>query len=307
METVQKAASEGKAWPSALPMLKTHMERVKRSVVHATLASGEGEDAMKNATQQLDRAVAAALQGTLYTCSCAPGYGGDGCELKDCPRNCSGHGECMGKSGSCDCHPGWSSDDCGTRACVGDGKCSNKGKCIDGLCACDVGWAGADCSLSNICPRHCSGNGVCVNGECECAPKFTGDDCSWSSNCLNFCSGRGICKNDECVCNAAYTGMDCSQPRCPGDCSGHGDCIRGTCTCEVGWGGAGCSRRSTLPLRCTTERRQLGLKSSTKCTRGVPDDFEDTGAQVLRMKLSTEPAASKSLEHPLPAQTFTEG
>ena len=29
--------------------------------------------------------------------------------------------------------------------------------------------------------------------------------------------------------------------------------------------------------------------------------------QVLRMKLSTEPAASKSLEHPLPAQTFTEG
>merc|ERR1712138_143535 len=90
-----------------------------------------------------------------------------------CPGDCSGHGRCFG--GNCLCSPGWWGEACAVRACPRS--CSQRGSCTPGpsgrYCQCYPGWAGPDCS-ERACPNGCSARGACVNGTCVCEQGFSG-------------------------------------------------------------------------------------------------------------------------------------
>eukprot|EP00960_Hanusia_phi_P066388 766389-Hanusia_phi.AAC.8 len=123
-------------------------------------------------------------------CLCEPGWSGQGCSIGECPKNCSGHGECDKKKAMCRC---WS------------------------------GWRGKACSLQ-LCPNDCNLNGDCENGQCVCFEGYEGISCDYFS-CKNNCNvetGNGVCDQMKKRCNCApwFTGQDCSIALCPDDCSG---------------------------------------------------------------------------------------
>lgn len=224
----------------------------------------------------------------VHKCMCLDGWYSDNCNMKRCPNDCNGHGDCA-PGGTCNCAEGYRGEDCSVRTCPGAGDCGGHGQCVNGTCACDAGFSGADCSLQNIChPQDCNGHGACVNGQCECLPSYTGEDCAWSSSCFNFCSGRGRCVDEQCECDPMYMGIDCSEPRCPGDCSGHGDCFHGVCVCEPGYTGEGCAKTQLWPMRCSTRRH--GLDSSMSCKRGhvLYNRVPTPGNQIVQVKFNAE-------------------
>jgi len=63
--------------------------------------------------------------------------------LERCSLDCGEHGECEG--GSCSCAPGWSGARCTVREC--DPRCSAHGSCSNGTCLCTNGWNGKHCTL----------------------------------------------------------------------------------------------------------------------------------------------------------------
>jgi len=86
-------------------------------------------------------------KGGLNQCVCVDGFSGDDCSrVLDCSGNadCSARGICT-RGGKCKCDPGWTGDTCSQRTCPRG--CSQHGTCNDqGKCVCDVGWTSADCS-----------------------------------------------------------------------------------------------------------------------------------------------------------------
>lgn len=77
--------------------------------------------------------------------------------VTDCPRNCSGHGECV-------------------RTCA-DEDCRH-------VCVCQQRWGGSDCSRE-LCPDSCGGKearGLCDGGRCQCRRPFSGMACSLEPN-----------------------------------------------------------------------------------------------------------------------------
>ena len=80
----------------------------------------------------------------------------------------------MCNAGQCVCYHGYVGDACNLRACPRD--CSGRGTCNDGTCECAPPWTGADCSVQP-CPNNCSNVGMCKNDACYCPPGYTGDAC----------------------------------------------------------------------------------------------------------------------------------
>lgn len=63
----------------------------------------------------------------------------------NCPRNCSGHGFCLGRS--CGCDRDWGGPDCSVRLCPGDCGGPQRGFCKEDRCVCRPGYSGQFCSL----------------------------------------------------------------------------------------------------------------------------------------------------------------
>ncbi|KDO26431.1 hypothetical protein SPRG_08234 [Saprolegnia parasitica CBS 223.65] len=93
-------------------------------------------------------------------CICRPPFIGQDCSIRNCGRNCSGHGYCSVEF-------------------------------PNSRCLCDPGWLGKYCD-QQVCLNNCSyPNGVCVNGSCYCTLlyepynntlpylPYMGDDCSF--------------------------------------------------------------------------------------------------------------------------------
>jgi hypothetical protein len=102
------------------------------------------------------------------------------------------HGLCDG-FGQCQCAPPMITEDCSVRDCKKN--CSGHGYCSVeypvSRCTCDSGWTGLLCDYQ-LCLNNCSyPNGVCLNGSCFCAMTYSpynrtrlyypwqGYDCSW--------------------------------------------------------------------------------------------------------------------------------
>uniref|UniRef100_H2YMC2 Tenascin-R n=1 Tax=Ciona savignyi TaxID=51511 RepID=H2YMC2_CIOSA len=120
---------------------------------------------------------------------------------------CNGHGRCEEESGRCRCNGNWEGDDCSVRRCPRD--CSGHGECINGRCRCDEQWAGKACRVLR-CLNGCSSNGKCRNGTCECSQEWTGPDCS-APQCPNDCSSNGQCVDGRCRCWGGWDGISCSE------------------------------------------------------------------------------------------------
>lgn len=184
-------------------------------------------------------------------CKCDEGFGDAACGT-ECPKQCSGHGECVTNAAdlaSCACAPGWNGEDCSiSEACPGDGLCSNHGQCELGRCRCHTGWAGEMCEERYGCPGDCNApkRGVCKFGKCFCAPGYAGKDCADVSSCPNDCSNRGTCDLGRCFCDKGWKGDDCSSldadnsPCGARGCNGRGVCVGGQCACNPGFGGRTC-------------------------------------------------------------------
>merc|ERR1711968_387553 len=178
-------------------------------------------------------------------CFCEDGWHGDNCEIRTCPRNCLGRGNCV--SGVCFCNPGWKGEDCSAPACKNDCGGPKRGVCVkSGQCYCMSGWEGPSC-LSRSCPNDCSGHGVCNNGTCVCEGKFAGSRCDQVA-CLKVngvqCAGNGQCVKGKCICKLGFYGLCCDHIDCPEDCNDNGNCTAsGVCECEPAFMGQSCARR----------------------------------------------------------------
>ena len=118
------------------------------------------EESIHNLETETERAMEIARNRLIWWCDCQDTFAGETCSNRQCPGDCSGHGEC-GDDGECVCSEGFRGIDCAVLTCPND--CSNKGQCLNGTCACDAGYSGDDCGSVNICPNDCSGHGKCEN------------------------------------------------------------------------------------------------------------------------------------------------
>ncbi|KAK6618955.1 hypothetical protein RUM44_003336 [Polyplax serrata] len=85
-------------------------------------------------------------------------------EITKCPKNCSGHGVCVGHK-----------------------------------CKCAHHWGGIDCSFE-ICPDNCGltcGRGVCNDTRCICATGFSGQACDLNVNDVTGNSWHWLSKNEN--------------------------------------------------------------------------------------------------------------
>ncbi|KAK7482356.1 hypothetical protein BaRGS_00026375, partial [Batillaria attramentaria] len=106
-----------------------------------------------------------------FTCSCAPGYSGDGRNCTECPDGKFGN-NC---TGVCDCHPDYAT-------------CDKS----NGTCHCKDGFKGDRCDqdvdeCTEVSPPPCGNNSVCTNiigtFECSCKPGYQ-DLVSNGKNCV---------------------------------------------------------------------------------------------------------------------------
>ena len=147
-----------------------------------------------------------------FTCTCAPGYGGDTCLEQDTVNDCE-HGA---------------------------NPCQHNGVCQDSFfgfsCQCGmyqgVEWGGPTCTqqsgADNCAARPCQNGGNCQNlfvgnewtFKCTCPANVFGTRCEQVDpvdDCLNFncCKAGGSCvdlfQSAMCSCNAGFTGTDCSM------------------------------------------------------------------------------------------------
>lgn len=183
------------------------------------------------------------VTGPAYTCTCRPGFLGDGVQCNDVdecavsPDPCS-PGSCMNEPGtySCACPAGTRFVDGG---CVPDGVCTastcGEGECVQTTastyyCDCFVGYSfdGVMCSYVGCSSTDCGPNGLCwdygSSVTCSCNPgyEFDGFTCADIDECAAgyWGCGPGTCVNFEgtftCACPPGYEpypGWD-GQPEC---------------------------------------------------------------------------------------------
>ena len=198
------------------------------------------------------------------TCTCQPGFIGDGITCSAvCASGCV-HGDCLAP-GVCTCHlsadgtrPGWGGVDCsvcvqGAHSCHDNATCSSENGKL--ACECQPGYAGDGLTCRPVCNFPCGSHGRCsAPNTCECDLGWTGYRCSIDCGCNRHSdcpAGVGQCR----ACQHLTAGVNCSvcqedswgDPdsaagcvRC--DCNGHGRCDPGTgaCSCDGDTTGARC-------------------------------------------------------------------
>jgi hypothetical protein len=142
-----------------------------------------------------------------FTCTCNPGYSGDGVTCTDIDEcdlgtdDCDANAACTNEPGTftCACNSGWEGDgvtctdndecDLETDNCDTNATCTNEPGTFS--CACNAGW---------------EGSGVVCTDIDECAVDT--DNCDANASCFN---GSG---NFTCVCNPGFhgSGVDCDLP-----------------------------------------------------------------------------------------------
>jgi len=209
----------------------------------------------------------------------------------NCDADCSGHGTCLGTSGTCACDAGFSHSNCATlsheRTCAGRlNMCSGKGLCLP-LAAPRPRGREATPQLAlkkskNFVSRLLTRlGGHLVGGDaldtadapapqpaaskyaCHCEPGYGGADCSQPMfTCLSNCSGRGFCTAVPFGPSGAgvptHVGERTTRPAAP------------MCICERGYSGAGCEHASaTCTNACsgrgTCKRQLVGHVSTAEC------------------------------------------
>ena len=210
------------------------------------------QDADECASPELnDCAENAVCQNTVgnYTCSCPPGFEGDGyaaCDnLDECQgegegNNCDVNAECTDTPGSftCACNPGWGGDGVNCTnfdECQGEGdgnNCDVNAECTDTpgsfACTCNPGWGGDGVTCTNFdeCQGEGDGNNCDVNAECSDTPG------NFTCSCNSGWQGDGVtCEDiDECEdpIPACGTGAICANTLGSYNCSCSDSCYEPT-------------------------------------------------------------------------------
>ena len=152
-------------------------------------------------------------------------------KLCDMITTCSGHGRCIGSSGSCKCHYGWSGESCNVYT----------------LEQCPGGFSETECkpcdensysNCSKLCDmmQTCHGHGRCIgsSGSCKCHNGWSGESCNVPD--CKPCTEDMYSKECSTSCDIMTT------------CGGHGRCVgsSGMCKCHNGWSGESCSEKDVL-------------------------------------------------------------
>lgn len=186
-------------------------------------------------------ALCSATTTAALTCTCKPGYTGDGLSCADTDEcatataGCSANAACVNLPGSatCTCSPGYSGDgktcsdidECSaaTAPCGLSADCSNTAGGFS--CACQAGFAGDGFSCVNVneckagtakCDPAAQCSDTAGSYVCECPPGYDGnglkcldiDECAEPA--LSQCSAAATCSNFaggfQCSCKSGYEG-----------------------------------------------------------------------------------------------------
>ncbi|MBU1218553.1 hypothetical protein KKF34_04020 [Myxococcota bacterium] len=195
-----------------------------------------------------------------FTCTCNPGYSGDGytcVDVNECDLgtdNCSANATCINTPGSftCTCNSGYTGNgvicsdinECteNTDNCSPNATCTNTVGSF--TCACNPGYSGTGvvCNDINECSAgtdNCNANATCINTPgsftCTCNTGYSGDGvtCSDINECTagtDNCSANASCTNTvgsfTCACNSGYSGDGVT-------CSDINECTAGTDNCHA--------------------------------------------------------------------------
>ncbi|XP_055703456.1 protein kinase C-binding protein NELL1-like isoform X3 [Phlebotomus papatasi] len=193
---------------------------------------------------------------TKYTCTCRPGFQGDGfhCEdIDECAQqggltgnHCHLNTRCVNTSGSyvCECLPGYRRldkfncvevDECATgqHACHANAECINTQGSYH--CRCRPGYTGDGYDCKPVCNQTCLNGGQCVApGVCSCRVGFVGASCEQDlDECaagMHGCRETSVCVNMPgwyyCKCKPGFRTRDA-------DCVDIDECRHGTHSCHV--------------------------------------------------------------------------
>ncbi|GAB0096088.1 protein kinase C-binding protein NELL2-like isoform X1 [Sergentomyia squamirostris] len=193
---------------------------------------------------------------TKYTCTCRPGFQGDGfhCEdIDECAQqggltgnHCHLNTRCVNTSGSyvCECLPGYRRldkfncveiDECAT----GQHTCHTNAECINTQgsyhCRCRPGYTGDGYDCKPVCNQTCLNGGQCVApGVCSCRVGFIGGSCEQDlDECaqgMHGCRDTSVCVNMPgwyyCKCKPGFRTRDT-------DCVDIDECRHGTHSCHT--------------------------------------------------------------------------
>jgi len=173
----------------------------------------------------------------------------------NCPNDCSGHGQCLGRE--CVCSQGWSGDDCS----VSDTPVTLGQVVSDTLTQFQwkyyhVAIPQSGSGLSFSLTQTASGTDCDIYIQKDDFPTFSSylaRDISMNSqvtvNITNAGSGVWFAGVYGFACtpgNCQYRFSVSQISSCPNGCSGHGTCANSICTCSAGWAGNDCSQASTV-------------------------------------------------------------